>query len=358
MPIQNRKIYVFHVVIPACNAEKYIARSIESVLQQSIVSNEKSAIREQFQIKLHLHVVINNSQDRTEEIARQKISALVSLEDKSAHKSVHKSAHISVHITCDNTPKNAGMARNVALREIYREIEQDQQQNYIAFLDVDDFWRTTWLEAVIERIEKDSIGQNAGLIYGYKDEESAGNIQQRAGYACDGDGFTALLFRNFLTTSAVVIKANTPRLFNEEYDFAEDWNLWLQIAEKEPIACVPSAHVVYQKLIQSASRQKEKLFYYRHTEEKIIKEWRNHPKINQDIWEKTMAQLYIGSAVRFAQFFLAAESDIELSVSVIYGALERPEQRKKLLAIWGFNRLPTIVRQAALTKTQHISKLW
>lgn len=187
------------VVMPAYNAGRYLAESIESVRAQTYVDWE-------------LLVVDDGSADDTGEVAR-------------------RFAETDARVRYARRP-NGGQAaaRNTGLREAKGEL--------IAFLDADDLWLPGKLSAQIAVMEETGVD----LVYtdGYIfSEEGAASPDERfhvlPGEARGAEMFRALFESNRIGTLSVLVKRSAlddAGLFDEDraYQNSEDYDLWLRLA--------------------------------------------------------------------------------------------------------------------------------
>jgi glycosyltransferase involved in cell wall biosynthesis len=138
--------------------------------------------------------------------------------------------------------EGASAARNRAIRAA--------QAAWIAFLDDDD----VWLETKIER-QMALIRQNPGLgiVYcsDYSVDEQLRILYTRTALPDNrGDVFERLILKNFIFTSCVLASKDLIQAagyMNREYQFAEDWDLWLRIAATHPVDFVPEPLVLYRQ---------------------------------------------------------------------------------------------------------------
>lgn len=136
------------------------------------------------------------------------------------------------------------------------------QYDYIAFLDADDWWTTTYLEEVKNLIVQYSeAGIYASSYYKVKNGK---HIQANIGV---GEGFQQGLINYFqvyaktlwmpLWTGATVIKKN---VFHENNGFkptlklGEDFDLWVRVALKYPVAFLNKPLAYYNQDVEQANR--------------------------------------------------------------------------------------------------------
>lgn len=193
------------VIIPAYNAEQFIADTVQSVLDQTFQDFE-------------IIVVDDGSKDGT-------VAALGAFGDR-----------IQVH--CQS---NAGVAkaRNNGVRLA--------RGTWIAFLDADDLWLPTKLEKQLAL---------SGVPMSYTDRLNIGqrgdlpDVQSTVRPMHSGDIFLPLLLEgNFITNTSVLIRRD---LFQELGGFytglngTEDWDLWIRVAERNPVGFIPEQLVKYR----------------------------------------------------------------------------------------------------------------
>jgi glycosyltransferase involved in cell wall biosynthesis len=188
------------VIIPAFNAARFLAETLDSVMAQTAAPFE-------------IIVIDDGSHDGTDEIALQYGEAVTLL--RTNRKGV-------------SGARNAGAAA--------------ASGDWLGFLDADDLWLPNKLERQFAALDGRSP-----LVY--CDRINVGNrgglpeIQSEIQPLLEGDVFTKLLLTgNAITTSGVLMRAD---LFRELGGFdenpamlAEDWDLWLRVAASHTIcAC-------------------------------------------------------------------------------------------------------------------------
>ncbi|EGW38474.1 glycosyltransferase family 2 protein [Desulfosporosinus sp. OT] len=185
------------VIMPAYNAEKYIEKAINSVLNQSY---------DQFE----LIVIDDGSEDNTAEI----IKAMV-IKDK------------RVHFFRNEKNRGVSASRNLGIAQSIGD--------WIAFLDSDDMWRSEKLEKQINLIRNN---EHANLIYtglSFMDENDNPNsyvlkIPELVKYK-------DLLKQNIIACSSVLVKKQClSGLKMERDDMHEDFAMWLKILKTESYA--------------------------------------------------------------------------------------------------------------------------
>lgn len=200
------KIY-FSVVIPLYNKEKYIKKTINSVLEQSFKNFE-------------LIIVDDGSTDRSIEIVK-------SINDQ----------RINLIIQENSGPSKA---RNRGISEAKGE--------FIAFLDADDEWLPKKLERQYKFHYKhiDIFWSCCGFSV------DGGKRKEIISYACQevcDNALISIINGLSITSSTVVIKRslfiNNRLLFNEAYKRSEDREVWYKIASLYPaIGYIPNIEVI------------------------------------------------------------------------------------------------------------------
>ena len=191
------------VIIPAYNADQFIAQAIQSVLNQTYGSYE-------------IIVVDDGSTDQTKDVLKG----------------------FDGRIHCIHQGKNLGpsAARNVGI-----EIAQGK---YICFLDADDLWTPDKLEAQI-----DFLGRHPDIAFVFSDHQNfkSGDVAPRS-YLDEkketfGESFVTevpiqnaflkLIHENFISTPTVMLRKSCLQktgLFDESLWSVEDRDLWLRFA--------------------------------------------------------------------------------------------------------------------------------
>lgn len=204
MKISNPKV---SVIIPACNAERFLPTAIKSVISQEFEDYE-------------IIVVDDGSTDRTCEV-------------------------VSEFMTDDPPPvrlirqKNSGvaMARNAGLKEAKGE--------YIAFLDADDSWTRNKLDVMVRYLDlKPHVGMayhNCFIVSTSFELLINGEVARwfsNKKLARSGWVFNELLHENFILPSATLIrKSALDRVgwFSPDLNGAEDIDQWLRLSLRFPI---------------------------------------------------------------------------------------------------------------------------
>lgn len=213
---------MFSIVIPVYNKEKYISRTLKSILNQTFFNFE-------------IIIVDDGSTDNS-------IKILKNFDDK----------RIKV-VSQEN--KGVSSARNLGV--------EHSKNNYIAFIDADDIWEPEFLENINNLILS---FPNAGAYYtNYKvgkEKVEAKKVKQNIEYknCLIDDYFQFSLDYKAMWTSCVVIKKNIfIQLggFCTEYKRGEDLYLWTQIALKYQIAYTNYVGAFYYRDVpNSLSRMK------------------------------------------------------------------------------------------------------
>jgi glycosyltransferase involved in cell wall biosynthesis len=210
------------VIIPAFNAAAFITETIESVLAQTFTDYD-------------IIVVDDGSTDDT----RARVQAFgpsVTL--------------LTQHNGRAAKARNAGVVASAS--------------TWIAFLDADDIWMPDKLErqlamaratqAPLVFADRLNIGARGPL------PERQSDIQPLS----DGDVFEHLLTGNFITTSTVLLRRDVfieVGAFSEDPELppAEDWDLWLRVASRYPVAACHVPLVNYRLHALGASRNVERM---------------------------------------------------------------------------------------------------
>lgn len=198
------------VVIPAYNAEPYIACAIESCLQQTEPPDE-------------IVVVDDASSDHTAEIA-ERFGRLVRV----------------IRLS-----KNGGLsiARNQGV--------EASTGDWIAFLDADDWYLPHKLE-----LQKRCIAENPKAIVVYSGfiRRFIDGLEREGAFFSPSELVWRLRYHCAICSCTALVRRNTFEAvmgFNSAYRRCEDWDLWLRIAERfsmESFAAVPIPLYVYRQV--------------------------------------------------------------------------------------------------------------
>jgi glycosyltransferase involved in cell wall biosynthesis len=208
---------VVSVVVPAFNARRWIAATLDSALSQSLK-------------EIEVIVVDDGSTDNTAGVV------------ESFTRSDHRVRLIRT--------RNAGVgaARNTAIKE--------SKGEFIAPLDADDLWDPTKLEKQVRRMRE--RGAKAGLVYCWSKliDEDGGWIRNDLSFEVEGQVRKAIILRNFVGNASVPLFSKEALdetglyLTRDEqggFQGCEDWDLAIRLSEKWEIALVPEFLVGYRQ---------------------------------------------------------------------------------------------------------------
>ena len=206
------------VIIPAYNAEKYIAEALDSVLAQTYPIHE-------------IIVIDDGSTDKTAEVVHRYIN--------SRTRELANPLNLKYFYQENRGP---AAARNSGIREATGE--------YIAFLDADDTWMP---EKLARQIEKFNESPDAGLVHAkrIRIDESGAEQETRKRHIPEGFIFDSLLRDNFICCSSTLVKKqcfDDVGLFDEHREIAksEDYDMWLRIARQYQIGYVDLPLIKYR----------------------------------------------------------------------------------------------------------------
>ena len=214
------------VIIPAYNAEKYIAETLDSVLNQTYSDYE-------------VIIVDDGSKDKTVSIIKQyqaKYPEKVGLIQK----------------------ENGGpaSARNMGIRTAIGE--------YIAFIDADDLWLPEKLEKQIKCFEAQP--SEVGMVYTDAKKFDGDGIwtlpeKYRHNYI-EGWIYKDLLKANFIPNQSVIVRKRCfekTGLFDESIELIsmEDYEMWLRIAKDWKISFFNETLSLYREQAQGISKKFE-----------------------------------------------------------------------------------------------------
>jgi glycosyltransferase involved in cell wall biosynthesis len=217
------------VIIPAYNAEKFIAATLQSVVSQTYKA-------------LEVIVVDDGSSDRTVEIVR----AFAELDPRI--------------MLLQQQNAEVAAARNLAIRTARGEL--------IAPLDADDIWYPYNLEKQVEVMMQSDA--SVGLVYGWSvyltEHGELTKVCQIN--TIEGDLFIPLIYGNLLgNASSTLIRRDcfervgdyNTQLKANNAQGCEDWDLYLRIAECYQFRVVPELLIGYRQVIGSMSFDCQKM---------------------------------------------------------------------------------------------------
>jgi teichuronic acid biosynthesis glycosyltransferase TuaG len=182
------------VIIPIFNGALTIERAVKSVLNQS-----RSA--------LEIIIIDDHSSDTSIDIVRY----------------LSSTSPIPVRLITNNANSGPGLARNRGWDSAVGDL--------VAFLDADDFWHPSKLEAQVAEMEKfpdlvmtcheRTVGTHLGWIDG---TTTATQWRQY--------GFREFLVRNRCATPSVILRRTITERFSSELRLAEDYYLWLLVTAR------------------------------------------------------------------------------------------------------------------------------
>ncbi len=193
MSQKNFKEHLVSICMPAFNAEKYIAESIESVLNQSYANFE-------------LIVVDDGSNDQT-------LSIIKYYEKK------------------DSRIKAHSMGSNVGLANVRNYITSVAQGKYIALLDSDDLCSKSRLVEQIKLLEAGECDVCASEYFTL--DMSNGKKRHRHRYENDADLKALMTIYNPICNSTAVMPGDIMKQFSYRENLRggpEDYDLWVRLA--------------------------------------------------------------------------------------------------------------------------------
>jgi glycosyltransferase involved in cell wall biosynthesis len=243
------------VIMPAFNAERYIAEALTSIQNQTLRSVE-------------VIVIDDGSTDGTVREAERFAGAL----DLTVMR---------------QTNAGPSAARNAGIRRA--------RGRYCAFLDADDVMVPELLEAQSSLLEADpEVGLVLTDVMTFDDKGIVHGARWKLADPFNGTMLDRLLIENYVTTSAVMAPVHCLReagLFPEDRRVAEDYELWLRLAARWKIAFIDRPLVRYR--YTSGSLSWDKLFSARSALEVIEKFWEAHPDYlasHRDVHHRSMAR--------------------------------------------------------------------
>ena len=236
------------IVIPAYNAEKYIEKTVRSVLRQTYIDYE-------------IVIVDDCSSDKTYSIVQD-----LAQEDK--------------RIKCYQNEKNQGVAntRNYAIAQ--------SKGKYIALLDADDIWVETKLEKQIKLLQE-TKAQIAYCSYAFIDEKDKEILKPFIVPVTTT--YKSTLAKSVISCSTAMVEK---KLF-ETYEFEagvyhEDYVLWLKML-KDGVKAVGDREVLAYYRFMEGTRSANKI-------NSAMKRWQ--------VYRKSMKMSLLESVVAMIQYVI------------------------------------------------------
>ena len=254
------------VIIPAYNAETFLAKTLESVLSQTYQNIE-------------ILVVDDGSTDTTAEIVKS---------------FAKKDSRISLL-----QQPNAGVAaaRNLAIEK--------SRGEYIAPIDADDIWYPQNLEKQLKCLN--SLASSVGIVYSWSVDINEQDLLTGGFYnsTIEGEVYTALVYKYFIgnASSSLIrrvcfekIGGYNCKLKLENAQGCEDWELHLRIAEHYQFKVVSEYLVGYRQITSSMSCNFAAMAK---SHSLIMADVRQqHPEIPNSIYRWSSSNFYIYLAVK------------------------------------------------------------
>jgi glycosyltransferase involved in cell wall biosynthesis len=254
------------VIIPAYNAEEFIAQTIESVLSQTYQN-------------LEILVVDDGSTDTTAEIIKsfaQKDRRIILLQQSNA---------------------GVAAARNLAIKK--------SQGEYIAPIDADDIWYPQNLEKQMKCLT--SSAPSVGVVYSWSVDINEQDLLTGGFYnsTIEGEVYTALVYKYFIgnASSSLIrricferVGGYNCKLKAENAQGCEDWELHLRIAEHYQFKVVPEYLVCYRQITSSMSCNFAAMAKSHSLIMANVRQ--QHPEIPSNIYRWSSSNFYIYLAVK------------------------------------------------------------
>ncbi|MEN9229285.1 MAG: glycosyltransferase family A protein [Thermostichus sp. DG02_5_bins_236] len=242
------------VIIPAFNAALTLEETLRSVMNQSFPDIE-------------ILVIDDGSEDETVAIAKR-----LAAEDSRIYIFSYSNGGVSVS-------RNRGVCH--------------ARGEYLSFIDADDLWTSNKLQAQYEALQ---TYKEAAVAYSWTDNiDARGNLVQE-GIRTQATGYILpeLLQVNLLQSgSNPLIKRfalENVGGFDESLLNADDWDMWLRLAQHYEFALVTKPQVLYRR--SETSKSTRVLRMEQHARRVIEKAFTQAPKDLQPLKAKSLSNLY------------------------------------------------------------------
>ncbi|MFB2772958.1 glycosyltransferase [Pelatocladus sp. BLCC-F211] len=203
------------IVIPAYNSEKTIKYAIESVLKQTLNDFE-------------LIIINDGSTDSTLEVISQFKDPRIKV--------------FSFENAGGNVSRNRGLERATA--------------EFVSFLDADDIWTSDKLESQLHALKENP---QAAVAYSWTDyiDEQGKLLFSGTHITANGNVYEQLIVSNFLENGSnpLISREALVQLdgFDEDLTAAQDWDMWLRLAQNFDFIAVPRVQILYRISANSLS---------------------------------------------------------------------------------------------------------
>ena len=237
---------MFSVIVPVFNKSKYIEKCLNSILNQTLKDFE-------------IIVVNDGSTDDSAAIVKKIIHIYTEhqLPDlktgNSGKNQINPDKHVSIKLV-NQVNSGVSIARNNGVKAA--------KYGYIAFLDADDWWEPTYLEdmkSLIEDFPEAGIyGSNYYLVKNRRKRFSTIGVEKdfEKGLINFCQVYAKNLCMPLWTGATVMRKAIFESFdgFKQELKFGEDFDLWIRVALKYPVAFLNTPLSNYNQDVEQKSR--------------------------------------------------------------------------------------------------------
>jgi len=206
-------------------------------------------------------------------------------------------------------PKHSSIlykARNLALKEA--------RGNFIAFLDVDDWWLQTKLEKQIPMFQDNQVGLVYGNCYIFLEKKNKKKIYRNKNLPT-GEVLNELLKDYFIASPTYVVRKKALQSmsynFNDNYHIIGDFDLNARLASRWKFECVQSP-VAYVRV-----HGKNESLLKRQTEINELKIWYNEMKNNPSFSNKPNLNQVLLMTSYLEAMKLILENEFKKSLSMI-----------------------------------------
>ncbi|WP_315790564.1 glycosyltransferase [Fischerella sp. JS2] len=206
---------LFSIVIPTYNSEKTIRQTIESVLKQTFSDFE-------------LIIINDGSTDSTLEVISEFQDSRIKI--------------FSFENAGGNVSRNRGLERATG--------------EFVSFLDADDLWTFDKLESQLNALK---ANPQAAVAYSWTDyiDEQGKFLLSGTHITANGNVYEQLLISNFLENGSNPLIRRKALLelggFDEHLTAAQDWDMWLRLAQNFNFIAVPRVQILYRISANSLS---------------------------------------------------------------------------------------------------------